>query len=524
MIVWVRKVLPIIIIFLVIFVFLLTFLKTKKGLKIGKEEKMEKSFASVRHPAVAGMFYPGEKSILEDKIKIFLGETRSLVQEEKFVRLLIVPHAGYDYSGQVAAWGFKQMEGGDYSTVILLGGSHQAFFKGAVVDENDAWETPLGQVEVDKSLAQKIVDEVDGLSFSSRAHVQEHSLEVEVPFLQSALSDFKIVPILFGQIDEEFLKNFAASLSKNLTSETLVVISTDLSHYPAYEVANQVDKATIDSILTGDPKKFEVAISEQMKKGYPGLDTCVCGEKAVRVGMILAEKLGEGKWELIKYANSGDVSIGTKDRVVGYAAIGFWVTSDGGSPPVGGHDSSEVEGFTKTQQEKLLEIARKTLESYLINKKIPEFNIEEEDLKQKLGAFVTLRKDDNLRGCIGQIEPSDDPLWQVVRRTAIEAATKDIRFSPVKKEELDEIEIEISVLSKPEKISDPNKIKLGKHGVIIRKGKRGGVFLPQVATENNWDLETFMGQLCSQKAGLLWDCWKKGEVDIFTFEAQVFEE
>ena len=515
------KELLLIVLLLIILAAPLLFIK----LKPKKREKMEKTLISVRQPAVAGMFYPGEKGVLEEKIKSFLDKVRPPSQKEGLLQVLIVPHAGYDYSGQVAGWGFKQLEGQDYPTVVLLGSSHGAYFQGAVIDENDAWETSLGQVEIDKDLSQKIIDGVDGVSFSSQAHNQEHSLEVELPFLQSVLSDFKIIPILFGQTDDILLERLASVLSENITTDTLVVISTDLSHYPSYETANQVDQATINSVLTGDPEAFEATISAQMEKGHTGLDTCACGEKTVKVGMMLAQKLGEGKWELIKYANSGDVNIGDKNRVVGYAAIGFWITSDGDRLERSeSHDSSEVEEFTKTQQEKLLEIARETLENYLRDKKIPDFEIKNEELEQKLGAFVTLKKDGNLRGCIGQIEPSDDPLWQVVRRMAIEAATKDIRFPAVKAEELEDIEIEISVLTKPEKISDPNKIELGKHGVIIRKGQRGGVFLPQVATENNWDLDTFMAELCSQKAGLPWDCWKKGEVDIYTFAAQVFEE
>ena len=514
-----KKTAPLIVVSLVIIFLLITFFKTNK------EKEMEGRSISVRRPAVAGRFYPGEKTVLGEKIKTFLNEVRPHSREEGFLKVLIVPHAGYDYSGQVAAYGFKQLEDKDFSTVILLGPTHRAYFQGAVIDGNDVWETPLGQVKIDKDLAKEIVNGVQGVSFSSSAHAQEHSLEVEIPFLQSVLDDFKIVPILLGEADESFLENLADVLSKNITPDRLVVISTDLSHYPSYQDANNIDQATIDAILTGGLNKFSATITEQMQKGYPGLDTCVCGEKAVKVGMMLAQKLGEGKWEVIKYANSGDVNIGDKNRVVGYAAIGFWITSDGDRLERSeSHDSSEVEEFTKTQQEKLLEIAREALENYLKDKKIPDFEIKDEELEQKLGAFVTLRKDGQLRGCIGQIEPSADPLWQVVRRMAIEAATKDIRFPAVKAEELEDIEIEISVLTKPEKISDPNKIELGKHGVIIRKGQQGGVFLPQVAQENNWDLNTFMGELCSQKAGLPWDCWRKGGVDIYTFTAQVFEE
>ena len=189
----------------------------------------------------------------------------------------------------------------------------------------------------------------------------------------------------------------------------------------------------------------------------------------------------------------------------------------------GTSDSSEVEELGKNQQNKLLEIARRTLESYLKDGKSPEFEVSDPQLLEPLGTFVTLRKGGQLRGCIGEFEATE-PLWKVVQRMAIEAAVKDLRFSPVRLNELAEINIEISVLSPLKKIDDPDEIELGVHGVMIKKGLRKGVFLPQVATETGWDKETFMGQLCSQKAGLAWDCWKKKDIEIFTFTAQVFEE
>ena len=475
-------------------------------------KKMEKKTLSVRRPAVAGMFYPQEKEELKREIEGFFKEAE-IVPWKGNLKILIAPHAGYRYSGPVAGWGFAQLKK-DYSTVILVGPTHQVYFEGAVIDENDVWETPLGEVPVDKDLAQEIVSQVEGVSFSSEFHLGEHCLEVELPFLQSVLSSFKIVPILLGETDDQFLKNLADFLSQKIGEKTLVVISTDLSHYPPYEIANLVDRLTIDAILSGDPEKFEATISAQMKKGYPNLATCACGEKAVKVGMMIAQNF-KGEWKLIKYANSGDTA-GEKGRVVGYAAIGYWVKND----------KSQMTNakLNEQQQQKLLKLARETLERYLGKREIPKFEIEDPQLNQKLGAFVTLRKNGSLRGCIGQIQPSTDPLWKVVQKMAIESALNDPRFPPVRREELKDIKIEISVLSKPKKIDDPYKIQLGKHGVIIKKGLRSGVFLPQVATETGWDLETFMGQLCSQKAGLSWDCWKKKGVEIYIFTAQVFEE
>jgi AmmeMemoRadiSam system protein B/AmmeMemoRadiSam system protein A len=463
---------------------------------------------SIRKPAVAGQFYPSEKSELEVQVSNFLSKA-SEEEEKGSLRILIVPHAGYEYSGQVVAWGVKQLTNENFSQVILLGSSHNAWYQGAAIDDHDVWETPLGPVEIDKNFCKSLIDQTEDVSFSASAHAQEHSLEVELPFLQKVLSEFKLVPVLLADADENLLDNLSIFLAGNLTEKTLVVISTDLSHYPRYEVANEVDKATIESILSGDPVNFDQTVSSLIAKGYPNLSTCACAEKAVKIGMKLAQKLGKGKWKLLKYANSGDTG-GDKGRVVGYAAIGWY-------------EKARSEELNKEEQEKLLGIARETLESYLENGKIPEFEVSETKLLSQQGAFVTLRKKGQLRGCIGEFE-AKEALWKIVRRMAIETATKDPRFPPVRLNELTEIDIEVSVLSPLKKISDPDEIELGVHGVMIKKGLRQGVFLPQVATETGWDKETFMGQLCSQKAGLAWDCWKKKDVELFIYTAQVFEE
>ena len=476
----------------------------------------------IRSPAVAGAFYPGAKKELETQIEGFFRNVPE-AKEDKKLRILIAPHAGYDYSGQVAAFGFKQIKGQDYKKVVLLGGSHQAFFEGAVIDKSDVWETPLGQVAIDKDFAEKIVKACKGVSFSSSAHRQEHSLEVEVPFLQKTLEKFEIVPILLSQVSDDLLERLADALVKHIDEDTLVVVSTDLSHYPSYDVANEVDNKVIEGILTGGERALVASISAQMKKGYPNLATCACGEKAIRVGMILAKKLGISDVRLLKYANSGDVS-GDTSRVVGYASMGFYKEISNIKYQMSKTQIKNQKNLLDERaQKEVLEIARETLESYLKDGTVPEIGVENEVLNQKLGAFVTLRKDGRLRGCIGNFEP-DKPLWQVVQEMAISAAAKDPRFSPVDLTELKDIEIEVSVLSPRKKIDDWREIEVGKHGVYLQKGARGGVFLPQVATENNWDLETFMGTLCSQKAGLPRDCWKDPKVELHTFTAQVFAE
>lgn len=465
----------------------------------------------VRPPSVAGSFYPADGEVLSRQIGGFFSQGESPPEPlglERLPAILIVPHAGYEYSGPVAAAGFKQLVNSEIERVILLGVSHRAHFKGAAVFEKGFWRTPLGKVRIDVNLAQEIVVGSQLIFANEEYHRNEHSLEVELPFLQKVLKEPKIVPILIGEENESLIENLSSFLAKNLDSQTILIISSDFSHYPPYEDANKVDKKTIGAILSGKVENLEKIISESMRAGITNLATCACGETAIKVGMETARKLGIKDVRLIKYANSGDVPIGEKSQVVGYAVIGFY---------------SKSSKLNKKQQEKLLEIARETLGSCLKTGKIPEFEVDEPELNKHLGAFVTLRKNDQLRGCIGKFEPKVS-LWQVVQRMAIEAAINDPRFPPVSFEELKEIKIEISVLSPRQKINDRREIELGKHGVVVKKGLRSGVFLPQVATESNWDLDTFMGHLCSQKAGLEWDCWKQKDVELYTFTAQVFEE
>lgn len=477
---------------------------------------MSEDFESLREAAVAGAFYPADKDTLQQQIDEFLGN----VPEQKIegnLRILIVPHAGYSYSGPVAAHAFKQLQDKSYSRVVLIGGSHQARFSEAAVDESTHWQTPLGKVEVDLEFVQKLIGASPAISKNSEVHVAEHSLEVEIPFLQTVLGEFKIVPILLGDDSKELAQKVADVLGKIIDDSTLVVISTDLSHYPSYNDARIIDKKTISAILGGIITEFEKIITEQMSQGVPNLFTCVCGEGAVKVGMYLAEKLGEGEWRLLKYANSGDIAGGDRSRVVGYAAIGFLATTETQKK------TENTEELSKRQQDRLLKIARETLEVYLAARRVPKFGVDDEKLSQHLGAFVTLRKNGQLRGCIGEFE-ADKPLWQVVRQKVVDSAVHDPRFLPLTADELDEIKIEISVLSPKQKIRDSSQIELGKHGVVIQKGEHSGVFLPQVAIETGWDLEEFLGQLCSQKAGLSWYCWQEKSIDLYTFTTQVFRE
>ena len=462
----------------------------------------------VREPAVAGAFYPGTKEELEKMVDEYLLGIK-LPKIGKYVRGLIVPHAGYAYSGWVAAYTYKVLidspPASGIDTVILIGNSHRERFEGISVYQEGYYKTPLGNVEVDKNLAKRIINSHEKIFFRESAHKHEHSLEVQLPFLQKVLDNFKIVPIIIGNQPGavEILIN---TLKGIIDNNTLIVASSDLSHYPTYDDAKYSDNKVIEAILTGKRENLKETVSSLEQEDILNLQTCACGQDAIEVVMGL---VGDKDAKLLKYANSGDVEIGDKSQVVGYAAIVFTA------------DELERTELTEQEQKRLLQIAKETVETHVRTGKAPEFSNDYPVLEKYLGVFVTLKKHGQLRGCIGRFQP-DIPLYQVVVEMAISAASEDHRFYPVTSDELDELEYEISVLSPLKKVDSWEDIKIDKHGVQIRRGLRSGVFLPQVATENNWDLDTFMSVLCQQKAGLPADCWKDPETDIYVFTAQVF--
>lgn len=296
---------------------------------------------TIRYPAVAGMFYPVERVNLEKVAKGYLGQAKKVEIKDQLM-VLIVPHAGYEYSGQVAAAGFKQIESKNDQEIILLGASHSAWFPGVAVYNQGVWETPLGKVEVDEKLAERLIDPDFQIVEDQQAHRNEHSLEVQLPLLQSVLRNFKVVPLLIGQAQEESLKRLADLISsifrveKSKPERLLLVVSSDLSHYPDYETAKIVDEKTVEVIKAGDWRRFDKTL-DQLRNQFPQVDTFCCGASAVKVGLMVAEKLKAQKAIVFEQKNSGDLSArsagepagrqsvgGDKTRVVGYVSIGFY--------------------------------------------------------------------------------------------------------------------------------------------------------------------------------------------------------
>jgi MEMO1 family protein len=477
----------------------------------------------VRPPTVAGAFYPAQPATLAQQIDGFLAQAERLEPEPSIV---IVPHAGYVFSGGVAAHGFKQALDRGYEHVIVIGFNHgYAYsFDGAAVWPDGAWRTPLGEVPIDEPLAQAILKASPVFTPDRSIHLDEHSLEVEVPFIQRVLPGVPIVPISIGKPTLENAQAIAAGLAQVLkeTPHTLVVTSTDLSHYPRYQDAQRVDHSSIQAVVSLDPLALEAWDEEAMSSRTPNLHTTMCGKGPVMVSMILARAIGAEQVHMVHYANSGDVPEGEKDRVVGYAAIEFVK----GQPPALSADDKAT----------LLKLARTTLAEYLQashpaaartreTRIRPHFEPTSAAMEQPRATFVTLRhrQTHDLRGCRGEVF-ARYPLWESVQRVSLLSATDDPRFRPMSHAELADVHIEISVLTPMRLAHNPEEVVVGKHGVMIRQGGHGGLFLPQVPVEQGWDRDEYLSTLCWMKAGLPADAWRKPDTQLYIFEAEIFEE
>lgn len=456
-----------------------------------------------RKPVFAGLFYPADKRTLGGIIEGYLKEA---VQKNKKISGhifgIIVPHAGYEYSGKVAAYAYSQIMDKTYKTVIVIGSSHRVFFRGIAIYPEGSWETPLGNVRVDHETAQSIMKECRIVKTFPAAFEQEHSLEVQIPFLQKTLTGFKIVPIVTGAMDNDDYRQFVhtlTNLKKRQSENILIVASSDMSHFHPYDAANKMDNVTLKDIAELNID----GLLHCLQKGECEL----CGEQGVLSLMMLAKQM-DGKPTVLNYANSGDVTK-NMSRVVGYGSIAF-------------SRSQPDRSLSRKEQEMLLVIARKNLEEYVTNGNVHKADVKEPILLEKRGAFVTLTKNSSLRGCIGYIQPAT-PLHKTISDMARAASTRDPRFPPVSRKELKDIRIEISVLSPLRLVSDTNEIEIGKHGLYMIRGNNAGLLLPQVATENKWNREEFLRQTCV-KAGLPAQAWKDKATQIYTFTAQIFSE
>jgi AmmeMemoRadiSam system protein B/AmmeMemoRadiSam system protein A len=458
----------------------------------------------------AGSWYPGDRDELVRTVDALLAAAQPAAERGAPIAL-IVPHAGYPYSGPVAAYGFKQLEGKSYDVAVIIGADHQPPVSNPIsVWAEGGFETPLGVVPVDVKLAQALIAADPRITFDPSTFQGEHMIEIELPFLQRTCPACSIVPILMGTDDEEAVQALAKALLPALAGRRAVVIaSSDLSHYPKREDAVRVDNATLAAIETGDPARLRETTAAQMSAGIPNLVTCACSEGPILVAMHVAQGLGADRTTILHYANSADAPGGDPTQVVGYGAVMFWRYA----PP----------DLTQLQRNELLKLARAAIAENLKTGRIPDYTTDDPALTVHSGAFVTLKENGKLRGCIGQMQ-ADIPLYRLVQEMAVAAATSDPRFPRLRPDELSQVSIEVSVLSPLQRITDVQQIQVGTHGLMIVKDGRQGVFLPQVPIEQGWNRDEYLEELCG-KAGLPSGCWRDlQQAMLYTFTAVVFRE
>ena len=458
---------------------------------------------------LAGSWYGGTKDSLEKEIKSMMGNLDSSAKIKPFA--FIMPHAGYAYSGKTAAFAVPYMKGHGFERVVILAPSHRAAISNAAcLSGVDKFRTPLGDIAVDSAFEEKLLE--NKLFFRNAAlHQPEHSAQIEIPFIQYALGNVKIVPVIVGRLDNGSIKSMADTLKNIVDDKTLVIASSDFTHYGSSydylpfskdipENLKKLDMGALGFIEKKDASCFMNYIDETG-------DT-ICGEYPIAVLLEMLPAKSEAK--LLKYDTSGRIT-GNYTNSVSYMSIMF--------------SAPDVPLFFQNDKKELLKLARETLKYFMTYRSVPslkELGITLTPVMEKeMGVFVTLHENGELRGCIGEIFPSR-PLWKAVMAQSINSGLSDCRFKQVELEELPKIEFEISALTPPVKVNSWKDIIIGKNGMTLEKDGHSAVFLPQVAPEQGWSLEETLSHL-SRKAGLPADAWKEG-AKFTVFEAVVFNE
>ena len=435
-----------------------------------------------RRPVVAGQFYPASPS----QLRAVIGQLVDSNVARGDIIGLVSPHAGYVYSGPVAGAVISRIKFKD--TFIIMGPNHTGMGKPLSIMTQGTWGTPLGEVEIDSELSKKILATSDNLQDDSSAHQHEHSIEVQLPFLQYFKKDIKIVPIVLahstGDIYKEVGKDIARAVN-DLNREVVIIASSDMTHYEPQESALSKDTRAVEAMLDLN--------EDELLKRVDELAISMCGYAPV-VSLISATKeLGANGAELVKYQTSGDIS-GDYSSVVGYAGI---IVTTKEMPP-------------------LVKLAKETVETYTRKGKAPKPGQLTPEMKQKAGVFVSIHKFGELRGCIGTFEPSESNVAEETMINAISSATRDPRFPPVSPDELKDISYKVDVLTTPEPVESQDRLDPRKYGVIVESGIRRGLLLPDLEGVDTVDHQI---DICRQKVGIAPD----EPIKLYRFEVKRYK-
>ncbi len=436
----------------------------------------------IREPVVAGSFYPGTTEQLRSMLEQLVD---SGVPKEDVVGALM-PHAGYQYSGAVAGAVISRIKFTD--TFVIMGPSHTGLGEPYSIMTGGTWRTPLGDVAVDEELAKKILDSTRFLKEDHIAHLQEHAVEVQIPFLQFFKPDVKIVPIILMPADVAVYQEIGRAIAgavRALGREAVIIASGDMTHYEPQQVAGEKDRQGIEAMLSLDEAELLKRVREQ------GISMCAYAPAAVMIAA--AKELGAGETELVRYQTSGDTT-GDYSAVVGYAGI---IVKKGGMSPIA-------------------RLAREAVESYVsVGKRFRPKNLTPE-MEVKAGVFVSLHKHHELRGCIGTFEPVESNVAEEIVTNAISSATHDPRFLPVRKDELADLEYSIDVLTTPEPVESEDQLDPKRYGVIVEAGWRRGLLLPDLEGVDRVEAQI---DICRMKAGI----GPEEDVNLYRFEVKRYK-
>lgn len=479
----------------------------------------------VRKAAVAGSFYPREREKLRAAVAAYLASARHVTSARPAA--LLAPHAGYIYSGQIAADAYRHVSGHSYDLVVVLGTNHtRPDFHGVSIYRGDAYETPLGRVQLDQEISDRLIAADSSFSFHPGVHEREHSIEVQLPFLQVVLPGVPIVAAVIGAPDQPLCRRLAEMLvDLGRERRILVVASSDLSHYPLYRTAREVDLHTLRLITRTDALSLAAFFQGPVAR-VNGLVTPACGAGPILTVLEYTRLLGSLRGVVVSYANSCDTILGDDRQVVGYGAVLFVpqtaaVAETEDFPVERGRKLEDPKQLDPADRSTLLVFARRTLQQFLDSETLPLPRGGSAQIHRATGVFVTLRKAGRLRGCVSRMQ-GDRPLLAAVGRAALAAATEDPRFPPVRRDELPDIRIEVSVLTPLQRVAGADEIVPVRDGVYLVQGERSATLLPEVWEEFHLSRERFLDLLC-RKAGLAGDCWRSG-AELFTYQAVTIVE